>query len=82
MRRIDYVIVDGEKSIGLIYKEHREAKWFRSVNTSSFPTTPPNNWLGFSRGRSRTTTQSKIRGNERSGVEDSSYDCHSAKFVV
>jgi hypothetical protein len=30
----DHVILDGEKSVGRIYKEHGEAKWFWSVNTS------------------------------------------------
>jgi hypothetical protein len=39
----DYVVLDGGNSGGRIYKEHGEARWFWSVNTSPFPAPPPNN---------------------------------------
>jgi hypothetical protein len=42
----DYVVLDGEKSVGRIYKEHSEAIWSWSVNTAPFP--PPNNGLAKS----------------------------------
>jgi hypothetical protein len=44
----DYAVLDGEKSVGRIYKEHSEARWFWSVNTSPFPAPPPNNGLAKS----------------------------------
>jgi hypothetical protein len=37
----DYVVLDGEKSVGRIYKEHGEVR----LNTSPFPAPPPNNGL-------------------------------------
>jgi hypothetical protein len=37
----DYVVLDGERSVGRIYKEHGEARWFWSVNTSPYPAPPP-----------------------------------------
>jgi hypothetical protein len=45
----DYAVLDGEKSVGRIYKEHGEAKWLWSVNTSPFPlplltTVLPSRW--------------------------------------
>jgi hypothetical protein len=30
----DYVVLDADRSVGRIYKEHGEARWFWSVNTS------------------------------------------------
>jgi hypothetical protein len=44
----DYVILDGERSVGRIYKEHGEARWSWSVNTSPFPAPPSNNGLAKS----------------------------------
>jgi hypothetical protein len=44
----DYVVLDGERSVGRIYREHGEARWFWSVNTSPFPAPPPNNGLAKS----------------------------------
>jgi hypothetical protein len=45
----DYVVVlDGEKYVGPIYKEHGEGRWFWSVNTSPFPAPPPNSGLAKS----------------------------------
>jgi hypothetical protein len=43
----DYLVLDGEKSVGRIYKEHGEA-WLWSVNTSPFPAPPPNDGLAKS----------------------------------
>jgi hypothetical protein len=40
--------VDGDRSVGRIYKEHGEAKWFLSVNFSPYPAPPPNNGLAMS----------------------------------
>jgi hypothetical protein len=45
----DYAVLDGEKTVGRIYKEHGEARWFWSVNTSLFPlllltTVSPSHW--------------------------------------
>jgi hypothetical protein len=44
----DYVVLDKEKSVGRIYKEQVEARWFWSVNTSPYPAPPPNNGLANS----------------------------------
>jgi hypothetical protein len=44
----DYVILDGDRSVGRIYREHGEARWFWSVNTSPYPAPPPNNGLAKS----------------------------------
>jgi hypothetical protein len=44
----DYVVPDGENSVGRIYKDHSEARWFWSVNTSPYPASPPNNGLAKS----------------------------------
>jgi hypothetical protein len=41
----DYAILDGERTVGRIYREHGEARWLWSVNTSPFPAPPPNNGL-------------------------------------
>jgi hypothetical protein len=41
----DYVVLDRGKSVGRIYKDHSEVRWFWSVNTSPFPAPPPNNGL-------------------------------------
>jgi hypothetical protein len=42
----DYIILDGDMSVGRIYKEvHGEARWFWSVNTGPYPAPPPNNGL-------------------------------------
>jgi hypothetical protein len=40
----DYVILDGERSVGRIYKEiHGDARWCWSINTGPYPASPPNN---------------------------------------
>jgi hypothetical protein len=44
----DYAVLDGEKSVGRIYKEHGEGRWFWSVSTSLYPAPPPNNGLAES----------------------------------
>jgi hypothetical protein len=59
----DYVVLDGEKSVGRVYKEHG-AKWFWSVNTSPYPAPPPNNGLAKSlepigRGRAASSKKSE-----------------------
>jgi hypothetical protein len=38
----DYVILDGEKSVGRIHKDMTSPKWIWSVNTSPYPAPPPN----------------------------------------
>jgi hypothetical protein len=43
----DYAVLDGEKSVGRIYKECGEAKWFCSVNTAPFAAPPLNNGLAI-----------------------------------
>jgi hypothetical protein len=45
----DYAVLDGEKTVGRIYKEtHGNSRWCWSVNTSPFPAPPPNNGLAES----------------------------------
>jgi hypothetical protein len=44
----DYAILDGDKTVGRIYREHGESRWLWSVNTSPFPAPPPNNGLASS----------------------------------
>jgi hypothetical protein len=39
----DYVILDGERSVGRIHKDTTSPRWIWSVNTSPFPCPPPNN---------------------------------------
>jgi hypothetical protein len=40
----DYVVLDGEKSVGRICKEtHGDARWCWSINTSPYPAPPPHN---------------------------------------
>jgi hypothetical protein len=41
----DYVVLDGEKSIGRIHKDTTCPRWIWSVNTSPYPAPPPNNGL-------------------------------------
>jgi hypothetical protein len=42
----DYVVLDGERSVGPIYKTtiHGGPKWHRSINTSPYPAPPPDRW--------------------------------------
>jgi hypothetical protein len=44
----DYVIMDGDRSVGRICKEHNEARWCWSVNTSPYLAPPPHNGLAES----------------------------------
>jgi hypothetical protein len=40
----DYVVLDGGKSVGRIYKEvHGDIRWCWSINTSPYPAPPPHN---------------------------------------
>jgi hypothetical protein len=40
----DYVVLDGGKSVGRIYKEvHEDIRWCWSINTSPYPAPPPHN---------------------------------------
>jgi hypothetical protein len=41
----DYVVLDGERSVGRIYKTtiHGGPKWHWSINTSPYPAPPPHN---------------------------------------
>jgi hypothetical protein len=43
--RDDYVVLDGERSVGRIYKDTTSPRWIWSVNTSPYPAPPPNNGL-------------------------------------
>jgi hypothetical protein len=41
----DYVVLDGEKRVGRIYKEmHGDPRWCWSINTSPYPAPPPHKW--------------------------------------
>ena len=51
----DYAALDGERSVGRIYKEHGEAGWFWSVDTSPFPAPPPNNDLSQEEAKQQLT---------------------------
>jgi hypothetical protein len=44
----DYVVLDGEKSVGRIHNDTTSPKWIWSVNTSPFPAPPPNNGVAES----------------------------------
>jgi hypothetical protein len=63
----DYVILDGETSVGRIHKDTTSPRWIWSVNTSPYPAPPPNNGFGSNTGRSQAAIQSTIRRNEGSG---------------
>jgi hypothetical protein len=41
----DFVILDGENSVGRIHKDATSPRWTWSVNTSPYPAPPPNNGL-------------------------------------
>jgi len=41
----DFVILDGQKSVGRIQKDPTSPRWIWSVNTSPYPAPPPNNGL-------------------------------------
>jgi hypothetical protein len=44
----DYAVMDGDRSVGRIYKDATAPRWIWSVNTSPFPAPPPNNGLAKS----------------------------------
>jgi hypothetical protein len=39
----DYVVLDGETSVGRIQKDTTSPRWIWSVNTSPYPAPPPHN---------------------------------------
>jgi hypothetical protein len=57
----DYVVLEGDRSVGRIYKEHGEARWFWSVNTSPYPAPPPNKGLAKSRKRRNGSSSNDMK---------------------
>jgi hypothetical protein len=55
----DYAILDGDKTVGRIYRERAEERWLWSVNTSPYPAPPPNN--GLTRSLEEAKQQFKAR---------------------
>jgi hypothetical protein len=57
----DYVVLEGHRSVGRIYTEHGEARWFWSVNTSPYPAPPPNKDLAKSRKRRNSSSSDDMK---------------------
>jgi hypothetical protein len=59
----DYAVLDGEKSVGRIYKEvHGDPRWCWSINTSPYSAPPPHN------GVAKTLEDARYEEMKRMGV--------------
>jgi hypothetical protein len=66
----DYVVLDGEKSVGRIYKEiHGDPRWCWSINTSPYLSATAAQWRHHNFRRSKARIQNPVRGNEADGRE-------------
>jgi hypothetical protein len=64
----DYVGLDGEKSVGRIYKEvHGDPRWCWFINTSRYPCTAAAQWRHQNSRRGKARIQKSVRGNEANG---------------
>jgi hypothetical protein len=65
----DYVVLDGERSVGRIYKEvHGDIKWCWSINTSPYPAPPPHNGVARTLDAAKQEFKARYEEMKRMGV--------------
>jgi hypothetical protein len=65
----DYVVLDGGKSVGRIYKEvHGDSRWCWSINTSPYPAPPPHNGVAKTLDAAKQAFKSQYEEMKRMGV--------------
>jgi hypothetical protein len=66
----DYVVIDGERSVGRIYKEaiHGELEWHWSINTSPYPAPPPHNGISKTLEDAKQAFKARYEEMKRMGV--------------
>jgi hypothetical protein len=57
----DYVVLEGDRSVGRIYKEHGEARWFLVREHVSLSAPPANNGLAKSRSRRNSSSSNDMK---------------------
>jgi hypothetical protein len=64
----DYVVLDGEKSVGRFHKDATSPRWIWSVNTSPYPAPPPNNGLAPTLEEAKREFKARYEEMKRMGV--------------
>jgi hypothetical protein len=65
----DYVVLDGEKSVGRIYKEmHGDPRWCWSINTSPYPAPPPHTGVATTLAAAKQEFKARYEEMKRMGV--------------
>jgi hypothetical protein len=65
----DYVVLDGDQSVGRIYKEtHGDAKWCWSINTSPYPAPPPHTGVTKTLDEAKQEFKARYEEMKRMGV--------------
>jgi hypothetical protein len=64
----DYVILDGETSVGRIQKDTTSPRWIWSVNTSPYPAPPPHNGVTTTFDAAKQEFRTRYEEMKRMGV--------------